>query len=230
MGTELQRLRITFAKGENLRFISHLDLARTWERTLRRAGIPVVYSRGYHPHPKIVFAAALPVGCTGEAEVLDIVLSQPMPPRRVLRGLTGRMPDGLTVVDVIPVYGRAPSLPTLLYGADYDSVIETDLSIEDAAHRCQALLARDSIHREYRGKQYDLRPLIINLDALRVNAHHLLIRMQLAAGKRGTGRPDEVLNAIGWGDLTHHCHRRQLRFSPLGQVHDRVHDAAAALG
>ena len=59
-----------FENSENLRFISHLDLSRTWERALRRAGIPIAYSRGFHPHPKMVFAAALPLGCTGEAEVM----------------------------------------------------------------------------------------------------------------------------------------------------------------
>ena len=138
--TAPQRLRITFSKGENLRYISHLDLSRTWERVLRRAGIPVAYTKGYHPHPKMVFAAALPLGCTGEVEVIDIVLSQPMPPRRVLRGLTHRVPDGLEAIDAMPVYGRAPALPTLLHGADYDSVIETGEPIEKVAGQCQTCL------------------------------------------------------------------------------------------
>jgi len=212
METNPQRLRIVFSKGENLRYISHLDLARTWERALRRAGIPVAYSKGFHPHPKVVFAAALSVGCTGEAEVMDVVLSQPMPPRRVLRGLAHCLPDGLQVADVIPVYDRAPALPALLSGADYESVVETSQSIDEAAVQCKALMARDSIPREFRGKPYDLHPLIDDLQVLRVNARHLLIRMQLAAGERGTGRPEEVLDALGLADLPHGCHRRRLRF------------------
>lgn len=218
MGTNQQRLRITFAKGENLRFISHLDLARTWERVLRRAGVPVAYSKGYHPHPKMVFAAALPVGCTGEAEVMDIVLVQPVPPRRVLRGLAHHMPAGLEARDVTPVYGRAPALPTLLYGADYESVIQTGQSVEDAGRQCQALLAREAIPRVFRRKHYDLRPRIDDLEVLDVNADHLMLRMRLAAGERGTGRPDEVLDELGWADLPHLCHRRQLRFAPLAQA------------
>jgi radical SAM-linked protein len=213
MDTNQQRLRITFAKGENLRFISHLDLSRTWHRALRRAGIPVAYSKGYHPQPKIVFAAALPVGCTGEAEVVDIVLSQPMPPRRVLRGLARCVPDGLTAKDATPVYNRAPALPTLLQGADFESVIETSSAIEELTRQCQALLARDSIPRTYRGKNYDLRPLVDSLTVLPVNAHHYLVRMQLAAGGRGTGRPDEVLNELGWAHYPHRCHRRGLCFA-----------------
>jgi radical SAM-linked protein len=212
MDVDPQRLRITFTKGENLRYISHLDLVRTWERVLRRAGVPVSYSKGYHPHPKMVFAAALPLGCTSDGEVMDIVLSQPMPPRRVLRGLGPRTPDGLTAVDATPVYGQAPALPTLLCGADYESVIETEAPIEDATDRCQALLACESISRTYRNKDYDLRPRVEDLQAQRVNARHLLLRMQLTAGERGTGRPDEVLAALGWADLPHKCNRRRLRF------------------
>jgi radical SAM-linked protein len=218
VSADLQRLRITFAKGENLRYISHLDLTRAWERSLRRAGIPIAYSQGYHPHPKMVFAAALPVGCTAAAEVMDIRLTQPMPPRRVMRGLAPRLPDGLVIVDVTPVYGRAPSLPTLLYGADYESVIETDQSVEEARAQCQTLLARESIPRTYRGKAYDLRPLIGGLDVAGLNDHHLLVRMQLAAGERGTGRVEEVLDELGWADLPHRCHRRQLRFAASMRV------------
>jgi radical SAM-linked protein len=165
----------------------------------------------------MVFAAALSVGCTGEAEVMDIVLSQPMPPRRVLRGLSHSAPDGLTAVDVTPVYNRAPALPTLLYGADYDSVIETAQSIEEGMQQCQELLTRDSIPRLYRGKSYDLRPLIDSLKVRRVNAHRLLVRMRLAAGERGTGRPDEVLDEIGWAGLPRSCHRRRLHFAPSSQ-------------
>jgi radical SAM-linked protein len=213
METNPQRLRIVFSKGGNLRYISHLDLARTWERALRRAGIPVAYSKGFHPHPKMVFAAALSVGCTGEAEVMDVLLSQPMPPRRVLRGLAHCLPDGLKIAEVIPVYGRAPALPTLLCGADYESLVETRQSIDKVAARCKALLARDSIPREFRGKHYDLHPLIDDLQVLKVNARHMLIRMQLAAGERGTGRPQEVLDALGLADLPHSCHRRRLRFA-----------------
>jgi len=213
MENDTQRLRITFAKSENLRFISHLDLARTWERALRRAGMPLAFSQGFHPQPKLVFAAALPVGCTGEAEIMDVVLTQSMPPRRVQTGLGPRLPDGLTVKDVTPVYERAPALPTLLHGADYESVLETDLPVEDAQRQCAALLARASLPRAYRGKDYDLRPLIDGLEAVQVNGRYLLVRMQLAAGERGTGRPTEVLDALGWADKPQRCHRRRLRFS-----------------
>jgi radical SAM-linked protein len=168
----------------------------------------------------MVFAAALPLGCTGEAEMMDVVLSQPIPPRRVLRGLARAVPEGLTPVDVKPIYDRAPALPTLLYGADYDAIIETDQSVEDATGRCQVLLARDSIPRVFRGKTYDLRPLIDDLEVLGMSVPHLLIRMRLAIGERGTGRPQEVLDELGYADLSHRSHRRRLRFAPSAQAID----------
>ena len=220
MESERQRLRITYTKGKNLRFISHLDLSRTWERVLRRAGIPIAYTKGFHPHPKMVFAAALPLGCTGEAEVMDIVLSKPMPPRRVLRGLGHSMPDGLVAADVTPVYERAPALPTLLHGADFDSAIQTDEPVEEITRRCQALLASDSIPRVFRRKAYDLRPLIDELEVFKVNAQHVIVRMCLSAGERGTGRPDELLDELGLAEFAHTCHRRRLRFATFVEATD----------
>jgi radical SAM-linked protein len=211
MNENYQRLRITFAKGESLRYISHLDLARTWERALRRAGMPVAYSQGFHPHPKIVLAAALAVGCTASAEVLDVTLTQAMPPRQLAQGLASQLPHGLAVVDVRPIYVRAPALPTLLQGADYEVQVESDLAVEEMQAQCRTLLVRESVPRVFRGKAYDLRPLVDGLEVIAVEGSYPLARMQLAAGKRGTGRPTEVLNELGWSRWPYRCHRQRLR-------------------
>ena len=72
------RLRITFAKSEAIKYTSHLDLARAWGRSLRRAGVGLAYSGGFNPRPKLQLAAALPLGHTGAAELLDAWLEQPM--------------------------------------------------------------------------------------------------------------------------------------------------------
>ena len=71
------RLRVTFTKNGPLLYTSHLDLARIWERSLRRAGAPLVYSQGFNPRPKLHLAAALPLGHVGEAELLDVWLERP---------------------------------------------------------------------------------------------------------------------------------------------------------
>jgi radical SAM-linked protein len=212
MNEEQQRLRITFSKGESVRYISHLDLARAWERALRRAGMPVAYSQGFHPHPKIVFAAALALGCTASAEMLDVVFAQPMPPQQVIQGLRPQLPAGLEVVEVTSIYVRAPALPALLQGADYESVIESELPLEEMQAQCRALLERASLPRVFRDKAYDLRPLVDGLEIVAAEEHYPVLRMMLAAGNRGTGQPAQVLDELGWGDWSQHYHRRQLRF------------------
>ena len=78
--TPKQRLRLRFSKGEQLKYISHLDLARAWERAFRRAGLPVAHSQGFNPRPRLQIAAALPVGVTGRAEYLDVWLTEALVP------------------------------------------------------------------------------------------------------------------------------------------------------
>jgi radical SAM-linked protein len=72
----MQRLRLKFGRGEDLKFLSHLDLMRLWERALRRAGLPLAYSEGFTPHPQIALAAPLLVGVTSDAELMDVSLSR----------------------------------------------------------------------------------------------------------------------------------------------------------
>ena len=85
-----QRLRLTFAKTEAMRFTGHLDLHHTWERTFRRAGLPLAYSQGFNPHPRLNLASALPLGFTSECEVIDVWLEQEMEPEQVDGGLAYR--------------------------------------------------------------------------------------------------------------------------------------------
>ncbi len=77
---QAQRLRITFSQQGVLRYVGHLDVVRTWERALRRASIPLAYSEGFNPQPRLFFAAALPLGATGQREIVDVVLAESMAP------------------------------------------------------------------------------------------------------------------------------------------------------
>jgi len=91
------RLRITFAKTDAMRFTSHLDLHKTWERTLRRANLPLAYSQGFNPHPHINLASALPLGFTGEAEVVDIWLDQTLLVPQIASDLERAAPPGIKI-------------------------------------------------------------------------------------------------------------------------------------
>ena len=108
--TPLHRRRFTYAKGEALRYISHLDLARTWERAFRRAGLPVAYSQGFNPKPRFQIAAALPVGVTGLREMVDVWLLAPMSSDEALCRLRPVLPRDLGVTGAEEVDLRAPAL------------------------------------------------------------------------------------------------------------------------
>ena len=99
----VQKLRLRYAKRGRLRFASHRDLARTLERALRRAQVPMAFSAGFSPHPKISYANAAPTGSASEAEFLEIGLTERRDPAEVLRALDGALPPGLDVLDIVVV-------------------------------------------------------------------------------------------------------------------------------
>src|ERR671939_1870437 len=97
----VQRLRLRYAKRGRLRFTSHRDFQRAFERALRRAGVPMAYSAGVSPHPRISYAGAAPTGAASEAEYLEIAVSQPCDPERLRAALDAALPPGLDVVEVV---------------------------------------------------------------------------------------------------------------------------------
>jgi radical SAM-linked protein len=108
----VQRLRVRYAKRGRLRFTSHRDVARMLERALRRAEIPMAFSAGFSPHPKMSYAGAAPTGVASEAEYLEIGLAERRDPAQVRDALDAALPDGIDIVDVVEaVAGEGPSLP-----------------------------------------------------------------------------------------------------------------------
>ena len=209
----MNRYRLTFTRDRTVRFVGHLDLAKTWERILRRADLPVAFSQGFHPLPKITFASALPVGCTSDCELLDVVLSEPLDPSDVMARLVPALPAGIAATSVAQVPLNAPALQAELRWAEYVVTVETNEAPEQIEQKVQAFLAAPTLPRERRGKSYDLRPLALSLvvEAARDSSARIVMRL-LADANAGTGRPDEVLAALGWGDAPVQIHRRKLGF------------------
>ena len=210
----MNRYRITFTRDRTVRFVGHLDLAKAWERILRRADLPVAFSQGFHPLPKITFASALPVGCTSDCELMDVVLSEPREPSDVMARLVPALPAGVAVTSVAQVPLNAPALQAELRWAEYIVTVETGEAPEQIEQKVQVFLAAPTLPRERRGKSYDLRPLAISLvvKAARDSSARIVMRL-LADASAGTGRPDEVLAALGWYDAPVQIHRRKLGFS-----------------
>ncbi len=113
----VQRLRVHYAKRGRLRFTSHRDFQRAFERALRRAGVPMAYSAGFSPHPKISYAGAAPTGVASEAEYLEIAVTEPVDPERLRLALDAALPSGLDIVEVLTA--RSGSLPDRIDASDW---------------------------------------------------------------------------------------------------------------
>src|SRR5512137_2011434 len=114
------RIRLTFAKQGALRYTGHLDLHKIWERATRRANLPLAYSQGFHPQPKIQIAAALPLGFLGREEIVDIWLEADDTRLPSLVSIQPAAPPGLTILRVEQVDERGPALQTQVAAAEYE--------------------------------------------------------------------------------------------------------------
>ena len=195
-----QRFRVGFGRGAQLRFITHLDLMRFWERALRRAEVDVAYSEGFSPHPQISLAAPLPVGVTSRGELMDVFLAARSTPELFIRALCPQLPPGLAIHSVEEVEMGLPSIQSQMRSAEYEVLLPGATDTEAVLAGIATLLARTEIpwqhKREKEVRSYDLRPLIQSL-ALCAGDAGARLQMRLRADNVATGRPDQVLAAMG---------------------------------
>ena len=200
------RVRLTFTKQVALRYTGHLDLHKIIERSIRRAKLPLAYSQGFHPQPKINLAAALPLGFSSRAEVMDIWLNEEV--ADIPAELQGHVPPGLTVLDAKQVDDREPSLQSQVVAAEYQVEITEAGSASGLTGKVASILESESIPRIRRKKEYDLRPLIEKLTLTPTPLPEgapcgddkwqgVRVFMRLTAREGATGRPEEVLDVMG---------------------------------
>ncbi|MCQ3936287.1 MAG: hypothetical protein DPW18_04485 [Chloroflexi bacterium] len=206
------RVRITFTKQGALRFIGHLDLHRLWERAMRRADLPIAYSQGFHPQPKISLAAALPLGFSSRGEVLDVRLNEELSIEDISARLQEALPPDVKIVDVRAVDERAPALQTRVLSAAYNVHLTEPVDGSELTRRVEALMNSESLIRERRDKSYDLRPLIEMISVVTEADGKVWLKMTLAAREGATGRPEEVLSALGIEPDTARVERTRLIF------------------
>ncbi len=190
------RARIVFTKQGALRYTGHLDLHRLWERAMRRAELPLAYSQGFHPQPKISLASALPLGFSSRAEVLDVRFTDEISTEKIAAQLRDNLPKDIQIKNVDVIDERAPALQTQVLSATYDVHLTEQVNGADLNKKVEALMMSESLPRERRGKSYDLRPLIEMLSVVTQPDGKVWLRMTLAARNGATGRPDEVLVAL----------------------------------
>jgi radical SAM-linked protein len=181
----VQRVRVRFAKRGRLRFLSHRDVARSFERAVRRAGVPVAHSHGFSPHPRLSWIGAAPTGSASEAEYLEIGLTQPVDPAALVGALDAALPDGLDVLDAAVAEGAA--LAERIDGSRW--MIEL-AGVEPHALRTAlaALLAESSVVVERvtpsGRRQIDVRAALVRADVMDVADG-------VSSGGSGSTSPDQ---------------------------------------
>jgi radical SAM-linked protein len=215
--TYVQRMRVTFATADTVKYVGHLDMHRAWERAIRRAGLPLAYTQGFNPQARLQFAAALPVGFTGQGEVADVFLNEALEPAEFLSRLTAALPPGIRPLRAEPVAREVPSLQSQVCGARYRVEVETGEPDAVFAARLDDFLARTEAWRERRkGKdvaRYDLRPLVQELAYGGPSTYGQSFTVVMRAEPGATGRPDELLAELGFEATPRRIVRAELMFA-----------------
>jgi radical SAM-linked protein len=197
----VQRLRIRYAKRGRMRFTSHRDFSRAFERAIRRAGLPMAYSSGYTPHPRISYANAAPTGALSEAEYLEIGLTRTCDPAEIRERLDRALPAGLDVVDVVVAAPGSPALADRLQASIW-RVELPGVSTDDAARAVEMFLDCETIMVERLTKRgirtFDCRAAVRRLDIVANGAaapECATIEMVVRHGIPSV-RPDDVLAGL----------------------------------
>jgi radical SAM-linked protein len=202
----MQRMRIRFSRGEELKFISHLDIMRLWQRVLQRAGITLAYTEGFSPHPRISLAAPLAVGVTSQAELMDVFCSKWVSPHSFTAAASQQLPPGIQILQVNIVAPTLPSLQSQVSQAEYEVEIETDQDQTKVKGALDHLLSLEELpwhhQRDTGTRNYDLRALIDSLWLADWRQGHCTIGMKLRCDNNGSGRPEQVAAALGFSHPT----------------------------
>ena len=188
------RAMIRFGKQPRLRFISHLDLQRFFQRALNRTGLPIAWTQGFNPHPILSFGSALALGWTSEYEILDVKLSTPMGRRRTEDAMRAALPVDLPVLEVRMVDDRHPAPMAMVRASDYEITLsgETAAATLDAA---EEFLRRESVMAVRKTKsgerEVDIRPM-----ALLLEREGDVLSARLMLTEKDTLKPDLLVRAL----------------------------------
>ena len=211
----MQRLRIKFNRGEKLKYISHLDISRLWQRILRRAGIPLAYSQGFSPHPRISLAAPLALGVTSEAELMDIFCTRTVTPHYFLDAVNRQSPPGVSVLAAYQIALTLPSLQAQVRFAEYAVTVGSEDNAQpEIEEKIAALLEKEELPwqrmRNTEVRRYDLRKLINSISLADWDGSACRLDMKLRCDPEGSGRPEQVTLALDFKQHPLKIHRRRL--------------------
>ncbi|HWJ03633.1 MAG TPA: TIGR03936 family radical SAM-associated protein [Verrucomicrobiae bacterium] len=202
------RIRVAFAKEDEAKFIGHLDLAKVFERAMRRAEIPMAFSEGFNPHPKIAFGSALALGVTSIREYVDIELARDMLPADFMTILQAQLPKGITLLEAREIPTGSKALMAVLNRASYRVKVPLLLPLEQEKFDevLARFLAQESIayvrYSKAKGRQEkNLRPFIQHVRG-EVKGELLEVELEVEVGNQGSLKPIELIGVLReFGDL-----------------------------
>ncbi len=191
-----------YRKGPEIRWIAHLDLKRTIERAMRRAELPLELTQGHNPHPKMSFGPPLPMGATGDAELLAFHLAEAADPNAIKERLNEQLPPGL---EIIEIWGAPAHKKKETFGevdlAEYLITIGGPVDTEEVRSGVGTLLESKELIVQRGGerpeREVDLRPMIQSLEIASAGAEEITLRTRLTTGSHGGARPQEIVQLLG---------------------------------
>ncbi len=187
---------------------------RFWERAFRRAAVPLAYSEGFSPSPRISLAAPLPVGVTASAELMDVSLSRRITLSQFIKAVSAQLPAGVAISEVREVGLGLPSLQSQVRFSDYEVDVPDDRSPEDVRQAVAQFLAAESIpwqhKRERSVRHYDLRPLVQDLRVEGLAGGICTLAMRLRTDAQASGRAEQVVAALRFPEAPVRIHRKGL--------------------
>ncbi len=216
----MPRLRIKYKRGEALRYVGHLDMMRVWHRALRRSNVPIAYSEGFNPRPKMVFAAPLGLGILSDAELLDITLTRQIAPSILKEMISRQLPEGLTVIQTSFVPESLPPMPAITTDAEY--IVTAERTPSFSKDRIDEVLQAESIKweqiREGVTKLYDIRTMFSDISVIEEDDSTVTLRMILKCSPSGAGRPEQIVKLLGLGDPISITRKRIIMQMPQAEM------------
>ncbi len=182
------RLILAFTKEQNMRFVSHLDMQRLFQRAMRRAHLPLAYSQGFNPHPLLSFAAALALGTASDCEYLDVMLTEAVEPDEAMQALNKTLPQGVHVIKAVDAGDAKLSLTSLMRSAAYEVTIcfDAEIGADKLCNTMDELLTGEIVvlkNTKSGIKNVDIRPMVISahIEATGKNTAKLSLKGALTA-------------------------------------------------
>lgn len=193
------KYRVKFTKGEEIKYIGHLDIMRLFQRAINRAGLPIAYSNGFNPHQILSFASPLTLGTTSTGEYGDFEMKVYVEPEKMIFDLNEVLPDGIKVTEVVRLRAKVENSMACVDGAEYEAVLDDKVTIEAIKKLLPEYIAQKEIFimkkTKNSNKEVDIRPDILEIKDISKDGISMLY-MLLCSGSRRNLKPELVVESF----------------------------------